>query len=72
MSVTAIDNNSPIQDSLQCRRILRGRNLIRVRNVVVVAIFVSSFLREVLTWRFREQIAIYTFTRTIKFNLLLK
>ena len=38
-------------------RILGGRNLVRVRNIVVVAIFVSSSLREVLTWRFGEQIA---------------
>ena len=95
-------------NSLQCRRILGGRNLVRVRNVVVAAIFdfmtvedgesrnsnpygrcegerrkggrgrgensllsprraapsplpltrpISSALREVSTWRFREQIA---------------
>ena len=97
--------------SLQCRRILGGRNLVRVRNIVVVAIFdfmtvhgrlgrveietrtvgarakegkggrgrgekrygvfsslspppprslyspISSSLREVSTWRFREQIS---------------
>jgi len=56
--------------SLQCRRILGGRNLVRVRNIVVAAIFdfmtvedwgeyrpISSSLREVSTWRFREQIA---------------
>ena len=55
-SVT-VDNNSPIQDNLQCMRILDGRNLVRVRNIVVVAIFVSSSLREASTWRFREQIA---------------
>ena len=43
-----------------------GRNLVRVRNIVVAAIFdfmtvedchISSSLREVSTWRFREQIA---------------
>ena len=27
------------KSSLQCRRILGGRNLVRVRNIVVVAIF---------------------------------
>ena len=30
---------SPLQTSLQCRRILGARNLVRVRNVVVAAIF---------------------------------
>ena len=29
----------PIWASLQCRRILGGRNLVRVRNIVVAAIF---------------------------------
>ena len=36
--------------SLQCRRILGGRNLVRVRNIVVAAIF------DFMTWHFREQI----------------
>ena len=30
---------SPLQSSLQCRRILDARNLVRVRNIVVAAIF---------------------------------
>ena len=30
---------SPVFFSLQCRRILGGRNLVRVRNIVVAAIF---------------------------------
>ena len=34
-----LDKILPLDDSLQCRRILRGRNLVRVRNIVVVAIF---------------------------------
>ena len=47
--------------NLQFRRILGGRNLVRVRNVVVAAIFdfmarpISSSLREVSTWRFRKK-----------------
>ena len=28
-----------LKSSLQCRRILGGRNLVRVRNIVVAAIF---------------------------------
>ena len=71
--------------SPQCRSILGGRNLVRVRNIVVVAIFdfmtysgrlgrvrnsnplrgrkkertrpISSSLRKVSTWHFREEIA---------------
>ena len=42
--------------SLQYRRILGGRNLVRVRNVIVAAIF-DFMTVEVSTWRFREQIA---------------
>ena len=42
--------------SLQCRRILGGRNLVRVCNIVVAAIF-DFMTVEVSTWRFREQIA---------------
>ena len=30
---------SKLKFSLQCRRILGGRNLVRVRNIVVAAIF---------------------------------
>ena len=30
---------SPLQTSLQCKRILGARNLVRVRNIVVAAIF---------------------------------
>ena len=41
--------------SLQCRRILGGRNLVRVCNIVVAAIF-DFMTVEVSTWRFREQI----------------
>ena len=47
--------------NLQCRRILGGRNLVRVRNVVVAAIFdfmvrpISSSLREVSTCANKEQ-----------------
>ena len=49
-----------IATSLHCRRILGGRNLVRVRNVVVAAIFdfmTVELLGGVSTWRFREQIA---------------
>ena len=42
--------------SLQYRRILGGRNLVRVRNIVVAAIF-DFMTVEVSTWRFRQQIA---------------
>ena len=31
-------------DSLQCRRILGGQNLVRVRNIVVVAIILFGFI----------------------------
>ena len=31
--------DSSFDTSLQCRRILGGRNLVRVRNIVVAAIF---------------------------------
>ena len=53
--------------SLQCRRIFGGRNIVRVRNIVIAAIFdfktvedwgewkYSSSLRKVSTWRFGEQ-----------------
>ena len=37
---------------MQCRRILDGRNLVRVCNIVVAAIF--DFMT-VEAWRFREQ-----------------
>ena len=42
--------------SLQCRRILGGRNLVRVCNIVVAAIF-DFMTVEVSTCSFREQIA---------------
>ena len=32
-------DQSKVNSSLQCRRILGGRNLVRVRNIVVAAIF---------------------------------
>ena len=46
-----------ISSSLQCRHILGGRNLVRVRIIVVAAIFdFTPSLWEVSTWLFREQI----------------
>ena len=39
MELCGACNNYLISPSLQCRRILGGRNLVRVRNIVVAAIF---------------------------------
>ena len=36
---TGLKSYKLLLDSLQCRRILGGRNLVRVRNVVIAAVF---------------------------------
>ena len=55
-STKIVDTYPTGMPSLQCRRILGGRNLVRVCNIVLAAIF-DFMTVEVSTWRFREQIA---------------